>query len=242
MRTDLPQNARLSTQRGLPPAIEAIRDFDTCTVANAIERFGVRLRNEGYTRTGLQCITGGFPLILGYAATCTVRSADPPMTGNAFRDRTDWWASLEQLPIPRIAVFEDLDARDSGASTVGEVHAAILKAFQCVGVVTNGSVRDIPAVTAMHLPLFARAAAVSHSYAHVVDFGKPVEIFGLRVSHGDLLLADCHGVISIPHEIAAEIPKVAAEIRAHERHIIDLCQSPSFSARELKEALQRGPE
>jgi hypothetical protein len=73
-----------ATGQSLPHATsEAIRQFDTCTIANAIEHFRVRLRNEGFTRPGLQCVTGGSPRLLGYAATCRVRSADPPMSGNA---------------------------------------------------------------------------------------------------------------------------------------------------------------
>ena len=54
--------------------LEAIRGFDTCSIANAIEQFGVRLRNEGYTQPGLHCVTGGYPCLVGYAATCQVRS------------------------------------------------------------------------------------------------------------------------------------------------------------------------
>src|ERR1017187_8682564 len=129
--------------------LDAIRQFDTCSIANAIEHFSVRLRNEGFTRPGLQCVTGGSPRILGYAATCSVRSAEPPMSGNAYADRTDWWETIGLLPVPRIAIFQDLDAPISGASTIGEVHAAVLKALQCEGMVTNGSVRDIPGVSRM---------------------------------------------------------------------------------------------
>lgn len=218
--------------------LDAIRQFDTCTIANAIEQFRVRLRNEGFSRPGLQCVTGGAPRVLGYAATCRVRSADPPMSGNAYVDRTDWWEKLNLLPVPRIAVFQDLEADASGASIIGEVHAAILKAFLCEGVITNGSVRDIPAVGRMEFPMFARAASVSHAYMHIVDFGTPVEIFGLPVKSGDLLYADVHGAVSIPHEIAARIPEAAAQIRATEREIIDLCQSPEFSLEKLVRAVR----
>jgi len=228
-----------TTVQPLSPAIfEAIRQFDTCTIANAIEHFRVRLRNEGFTRPGLQCVTGGAPRILGYAATCRVRSADPPMSGNAYVDRTDWWETIGLLPVPRIAVVQDLDAADSGASTIGEVHAAILKAFHCEGVITNGSVRDIPGVSRMQFPMFASAVSVSHAYMHIVDFGAPVEIFGLPVRSGDLLYADTHGVVSIPLDIAARIPEVACGIRAKEREIIDLCQSPEFSLEKLLKGVQ----
>jgi len=218
----------LTTER-----LEALRQFDTCTIANAIERFGVRLRNQGFTQPGLQCVTGGFPRALGYAATYTVRSTDPPMTGVSYLDRTDWWSHIGRLPTPRIAVFQDLAAGPGSGSCVGQVHAAILQAFHCEAVVTNGLVRDLPGVAGMRFPMFARGVAVSHSYAHQVDYGTPVEIFGLRIGPGDLLYADCHGVISIPLEIAAELPKVAGEIRAREARIVDVCLSPDFSPGKL---------
>jgi len=223
----------------LPRAtFDAIRQFDTCTIANAIERFRVRLRNEGFTRPGLRCVTRDLPRLLGYAATCRVRSADPPMSGNAYVDRTDWWETIGLLPVPRIAVFQDLDAAASGASTIGEVHAAILKAFHCEGVITNGSVRDVSGVSQMQFPMFASAVSVSHSYMHIVDFGAPVEIFGLQIRSGDLLYADVHGVVSIPLDIAARVPEVASRIRAKEQEIIDLCQSPEFSLEKLLQAVQ----
>ncbi len=222
-----------------PDEIEAIRQFDTCTVANAIERFGVRLRNEGFTRPGLRPLTGGaFARLLGYAATCRIRSSDPPMTGKAYLDRTDWWDAVEVLPLPRVAAIQDMDAGFGAAAAVGEVHAAILKALRCDGVITNGAVRDLPAVSAMQFAMFAPHPAVSHAYAHIVDYGEPVEIFGLEIEAGDLLYADCHGVLSIPLEIAAEIPRVAAELRAKEQRIIDFCRSPEFSAEGLLETIK----
>ena len=218
--------------------LDAIRQFDTCTISNAIEKFGVRLRNEGYTRPGLHCVTGGSPRMLGYAATARIRSSDPPVIGAAYLDRTDWWAGIQSLPAPRIAVIEDLHAESGMGSVVGEVHAVVLKALRCEGVITNGTVRDIPGVSRMQFPMFARAAAVSHAYSHIVDYGQPVEIFGLAVRPGDLLFADCHGVVCIPHEIATEIPGAATRIRARDQYIIDICQAPDFSTENLLKAIQ----
>src|SRR4051794_29964558 len=99
-----------------------IRAFDTCTVANAIERFNVRLRNEGYTSPGLRCVNGTFPPLLGYAATCRVKSSNPPVTGNYYYDRTDWWQAIEALPAPRIAVIQDADPVPGFGASIGEVH------------------------------------------------------------------------------------------------------------------------
>src|ERR1035438_4437945 len=118
--------------------LEAIQQFDTCTIANAIERFKVRLRNEGFTRPGLRCVTKGATRLLGYAATSKVRSSNPPMTGALYLDRTDWWTNIEPLPAPRVAVIQDMDSPAGRGACMGEVHAAILKALRCTGVITNG--------------------------------------------------------------------------------------------------------
>jgi len=222
----------------LTAQLEALCRFDTCTLANAIEEFKVRLRNDGYTRPGLRPVNGSFPPVIGYAATCRVKSSDPPVTGGYYFDRTDWWSAIESLPAPRIAVIQDVDPEPGTGACVGEVHAAMLKAFKCVAAITNGAVRNLPAVAAMGFPMFATSGVVSHAYMHMIDFGHEVEIFGLKIRPGDLLLADCHGVISIPPEIVADLPAVAARVRAERRRIVDVCLAPDFSTAKLQQAIE----
>lgn len=221
-----------------PGQLEAIRQFDTCTIANAIEQFDLRLRNEGFTHPGLRCVTHGDARILGYAATSKVQFSNPSITGAPYADRTDWWNLIERLPQPKIAVIQDVDPEPGGGGAVGEVHAAILKALHCVGVITNGAVRDVPAVSRLGFPMFAPFVAVSHSYMNLIDYGHPVEILGLKVQAGDLLYADCHGVVSIPPEIAPELPAVAARIQNQERRIVELCLSADFSTERLMQVIR----
>ena len=222
--------------------IDAIRQFDTCTMANAIEQFGLRLRNEGYTLPGLRCFTSDRPKLLGYAAPCRIKLSEPPTTGGSFFERTDWWTAIEAVAVPRIAVIQDIDPRPSSGASIGEVHAAILKAFHCNGAITNGAVRDVPAVAELGFEMFAGNVAVSHAYMHMVDFGSDVDILGLKIRCGDLLFADCHGVLSIPLEIAAELPAVAARIRARERRIVRVCGAPDFSHEKLKKAIEEAED
>jgi regulator of RNase E activity RraA len=115
----------------------------------------------------------------------------------------------------------------------------ILRALQCAGVVTNGSVRDIPAAEKAGFHFFAGSVSVSHSYVHIIEFGKPVEIGGLKIQSGDLLHGDLHGVQSVPLDIAARIPPVAAQIIAKEQELIALCRSPEFSLERLRAAVAR---
>jgi regulator of RNase E activity RraA len=216
-----------------PELLQALQQYDTCSLANAIERFNVRLRNEGFTRPGLQCVNGSFPPSIGYAATARVKSSEPSMTGRPYVDRTDWWTGIQALPPQRFAVIQDIDPQPGLGASVGAVHGAILKALGCVAVATNGSVRDLPAVAALGLPMYAAHVSLSHAYVHVLDFGGPVEILGLRINPGDLLYADCHGLLTIPPEIVSELPAAAASLARRDRRIIDLCASANFSLSQL---------
>jgi regulator of RNase E activity RraA len=120
---------------------------------------------------------------------------------------------------------------------LGEVHAEILRALGCVGGITNGSVRDVPAVEKAGFHLFAGGLAVSHAYAHIVEFGQPVVVGGLTVNPSDLLHGDMHGVLSVPADIAPEIPATAARMRAQERDVIALCRSAEFTLEKLRHAV-----
>ena len=223
-----------TAKKPLPASdLERLRALDTCTVSNAIERFNVRLRNEGFIHGAIQCLFPDFAPMLGYAVTARARSSSPPMTGCWYYDRLDWWEYVLSLPKPRVLVLQDVDHQPGIGAFVGEIHATIGSALDCVGCITNGAVRDLPAVEKTGFQLFAGSVAVSHSYAHIVDFGEPVEIGGLKIHPGDLMHGDRHGVHIIPHEIAHEIPQVAETLVADERSLIDLCRSPEFTLEQL---------
>ena len=141
--------------------------------------------------------------------------------------------------IPHVLVIQDIDRRPGTGAFVGEVHAAILQTLGCIGVVTNGAVRDLPAVECRGFHLFSGTISPSHAYVHVVDAGRPVEVAGLRVSPGDLLLGDQHGILRIPQEIAEELPQKAERVRAKEREILEFCDSPTFTREGLLSLLKK---
>jgi len=219
--------------------LEALRRLDACTLANAIETFHERLRNEGFMGHNVRCLFPQLQPMIGYAATVKIRGSSPPTTGNLYSDRTDWWDYIASLPAPRIVVVQDVSTRPGLGSLVGAVHMNILRALHCTGVVTNGSVRDIPAAESAGFHYFAGSVAVSHAYVHIVETGKPVEIDGLKIRSGDLLHGDLHGVQTIPLDIAPQIPPVAARIAAEEQALIALCRSPEFSIQKLRAAVKR---
>jgi 4-hydroxy-4-methyl-2-oxoglutarate aldolase len=219
--------------------LDALRQFDTCMIANAIESFRVRLCNTGFADAGIQCMFPDAPPMVGYAATARLRSGEPPMVGGTFRDRADFWNSILDVPAPRILVLEDMDDPPGRGAFVGDMHAAILKALGCVGYLTNGAVRELPSVRKMGIELFAGSVAVSHAYAHIFEIGAVVNMGGMEVRSGDLLHGDRHGVLTVPAEIAAKVPLVAEELRRTEQKIIDFCRSRDFSVPKLRELMKR---
>ena len=220
-----------------PEQLEALRRLDACTLANAIETFQQRLRNEGFTDHTVHCLFPRLQPMVGYAATIKVRGSAPPTVAGPYPDRTDWWDYVVSLPAPRVVVVQDVATRPGLGSLVGAVHMSILQALDCVGVVTNGSVRDIPSAESAGFHFFAGSVSVSHAYVHIVEIGQPVEIGGLKIQSGDLLHGDLHGVQSIPLDLAARIPPVASEITAREQKVIALCRSPGFSLEKLRAAV-----
>lgn len=219
--------------------LQALRRLDACTLANTIETFHERLRNEGFVNHTVQSLFPHLAPMVGYAATIKIRGSAPPTAAGPYPDRTDWWDYILSLPAPRVLVIQDVATQPGLCSLMGEVHMNIVRALHCVGVVTNGSVRDIPAARGAGFHYFAGSVSVSHGYVHIVDVGQPVEIGGLTIRSGDLLHGDLHGVQTVPLTIAAQIPAVAAQIVAREQALIALCRSSDFTLERLRAAVAR---
>ena len=213
--------------------LEALKHISTCRVADAIETFQARLRNEGFVRGGVKCFIPRAEAMVGYAVTGRIRSANPPMRGTAILERRNWWEYVLSVPQPRIVVLEDEDEKPGTGAFWDAVHVSIHLALGCVGTVTNGAVRDLSEVEPTGFHYFGGRLSVSHAYVHITDFGNPVEVGGLKISSGDLLHGDRDGILSIPHEIAATIPATAAEVTERNRKLIEMCHSTGLSLDKL---------
>jgi len=210
--------------------MEALRRWPTCAIANAIELFNIKPRNEGFILPEIKCVFPDLEPMIGYAATAII-SADS--LGGRRVQPPEWWEEMQKIPEPRVAVIHDIDHPVVG-SFWGEVNANIHKALGCVGTVTDGSVRDLDEVREAGFHFFSSCITVSHAYVHLVDVGVPVKVGGLVVKPGDLIMGDKHGVISIPLEIARDVPKAAQLVEDWERPVINFCKSKEFSVEGLK--------
>ena len=218
--------------------IDALRKITSPSVANAIETFNVRPREEGNLSSDIRALFPEMGPMVGYAATALIRSEKGPIEGHR-ASLYQWWDFVLSLPAPRVVVVHDLDDPRGQGAQWGEVQANIHRALGCVGVITDGSVRDLDEVRALNFQFCAAHVSVSHANVHMVDFGIPVKVGGVWVKPGDIVHGDQHGVVVIPPEVAAGIPEAIAKDEAAEKRIISVCQSGDFTVDKLKALYQQ---
>ncbi|MCK6453613.1 MAG: RraA family protein [Alphaproteobacteria bacterium] len=207
--------------------------LDTPSVCNALEMIDARYRTQFWTQEPLHCAFPELPAMVGYACTATLRSTQPGKPG---RDkRLAYYEYLVSVPAPRVVLIQDLDGARAGFGAFwGEVNSTIHKALGCLGVVTNGGVRDLHAVAPGFQFLAARVTP-SHAYADVVDFGGEINVSGMVVRSGDLVHADRHGAAVVPAGTVGEVLKAAALIARREAKIMETCRKPGFTVDKLRQ-------
>ena len=205
-----------------------LRGIISPTIANAIEGFHVRPRLEGYTSAAMRCLFPEMGPMVGYAVTAAVMTNQPAAPKRHVNRRDYWELTMAQAKSgPIVTVVQDL-SDVSGGAYWGEVNSTLHKKLGSVGVLTNGTVRDLDEVRRAGFHMFAAGVHVSHGYAHLEDFNRPVKIFGMMVSPGDLIHADQHGAVVIPREIAREVAAAARKVDEAERPILDVCRAETL--------------
>jgi regulator of RNase E activity RraA len=224
--------------------LEALAHYDTPTICNAMEIVAPERRLVGFTTKPLVCPFPELPPIVGYARTATIRSvvqSGLPPAEQAKR-RIDYYEYVGTGFGPRIVVIQDLDGPDKGYGAFwGEVQSNVHKALGCLGVVTDGSVRDVPQ-WANGFQALAGSVGPSHAWVHAESFGGQVRVAGMTVRSDDLIHADRHGAVVIPVDLAEKLPAAAELCGRREQPILEIARSPDFSLEKLKDALKRSAE
>src|SRR5258708_27463641 len=182
-----------STPAPLPAALlEALARYDTPTICNAMEIVAPERRLIGYTTKPLVCPFPDLPPMVGYARTVTIRSvlqSSLPAAEQAKR-RIAYYEYVGTGFGPRITVIQDIDGADVGYGAFwGEVQSNVHKALGCLGVITAGSIRDIPQ-WAPGFQALAGSIGPSHAWVHAESFGgggpvggatrRPAQLFHAR--------------------------------------------------------------
>ena len=141
--------------------------------------------------------------LAGYAFTARGR----PHRGSAKdRDVTlrRFLAMLGAVPSDSVLV---LAANDTVAAHFGELSAEWFRARHVRGAVIDGATRDAAAIARIRFPTFVRYRTPQDSVPRwrVSDWGQPVTIGGVRITLGDVIVADQDGVVVVPRRVAHEV-------------------------------------
>ncbi|WP_308466113.1 RraA family protein [Rathayibacter soli] len=107
-----------------------------------------------------------------------------------------------------------LAPRISNQSAIwGEILTATSQQRGALGAVLDGYHRDTVQVLARDFPVFSWGNFAQDSSVRtiVADYRVPVEIGGVRITPGDLIVGDIDGVLVIPREIESEVIEAALE-------------------------------
>ena len=139
----------------------------------------------------------------GYAFTARGR---PHRGSPRERDATlrRFLAMLGAVPAESVLV---LAANDSEAAHFGGLSVEWFRARKVRGAVIDGSTRDAASIIRARFPTFVRYRTPQDSVPRwrVSDWGQPITLGGVRVSLGDVVVADLDGAVVVPRRVAHEV-------------------------------------
>lgn len=137
--------------------------------------------------------------MVGYAVTVVIEPGNP-----IHKQKANVWeeyrAYIASVPGPKIVVVQDLDKPSTFGSFWGEVNSNVHRALGCVGTITDGAIRDLDEMNNAGFKALARRLCVGHAHSTPVKWNCSVEVFGRQIKPGQLIHADKHGFLVIPHE------------------------------------------
>lgn len=117
-----------------------------------------------------------------------------------------------------------IEARgEKGSGTLGDILAIRANAAGAAGIITDGGVRDMDAVTAVGIQVYSNGAHPAVLGRKHVPFDTDLTIAcgGTTVQPGDILVGDDDGVIVIPPAIAEEVVDAALAQEEEDAWIAD---------------------
>ena len=116
-----------------------------------------------------------------------------------------------------------MEARgEKGTGTVGDILAIRAQLRGCEGIVTDGGVRDVAAVSALDMPTyFANPHPAVLGRRHVPwDTDITITCGGCAVQPGDVIVGDADGVLVIPPHLIDDVVDAAIVQEAEEEFIL----------------------
>ena len=172
--------------------------------------------NTDYTSPDLKSYNFDKPIV-GVAVTGKVTPLNEPSSKIDFNDL---YGNIKKNDLPVIVVLEDVEKEKGRAAIIGDVMANMARVLGAVGMVAEGSVRDIPGIKKANMPVWGKGRVPGHGPFNLVETQTSVEVANLKINPGDLLIADEDGITRIPLDIAEETLQKCLEVRKKESEMM----------------------
>lgn len=209
--------------------LEILRQLESSVVANAIDRLGIRHPTTGFASAEIRCLSPAAPRVVGHAITCTEDTTTPRKAPG--RGLADLYHAVAGTPAPTIIAIKDVGLDRLRSVHLGAVMATATARLGAVGFMSDGAIRDIDDIREMvpGYQVFAAGMVPAEGAPHIIEIGGYVEICGLGVHHGDLLMMDSDGILSIPLDPLDDILRISKEITEFERARFQFIFSDDFT-------------
>jgi 5-oxopent-3-ene-1,2,5-tricarboxylate decarboxylase/2-hydroxyhepta-2,4-diene-1,7-dioate isomerase len=199
--TSVPRPHTLSEE-----AKAALRQVSTATLTTQLRRRGIANTFMGGLRPTRPDLR-----LLGYAHTLRYVPLREDVAAADTAELNAQKRAVESISDEEVLVIE---ARgETGAGTIGDILTLRALRRGATGIVTDGGLRDSPAIAAMEIPTYYKAphAAVLGLVHYPLESGVPVSCGGVLVIPGDVLVGDAEGVMVLPAALAEEVALGALE-------------------------------
>lgn len=236
----------ISTTRRLAEGeLHELKRWNTPTIYNGWEQITKSdIARDGFNLEPTHDYMPHLGPMAGYAVTVVAQPGERSHTRENPHAWSEYRAYLATLPGPKIVVVQDLDKPNLYGSFWGEVTSNFHRALGCVGTIVDGAIRDLDEMNAAGFKALARGMCVGHAYSCPVQWGGEVEVFGRKISPGQLIHADKHGFLAVPAEDEARLLEAARFMDGNEcRTLIDASRDTvGRSPTEICAALDRAGE
>ncbi|MDB6169282.1 MAG: bifunctional hexulose-6-phosphate synthase/ribonuclease regulator [Verrucomicrobia bacterium] len=214
----------------LAPLLRPLLEFDAALLANTLLYIDPTPAEEIYLGGSIQCQTPGYGPMIGVAVTCELDSSSPGGTNNmdAYFEQLD---RIREVGAPVVWVVKTIGSRPDHECVLGDGMAKLLYAAGCIGVVTDGGLRDVAGFASVPFHAFSRGRVIHHTPYRFGKFNVPVTIGGLTILPGDVLHGSAEGVIRIPKASLPSLPERAAKMRAFENEAHFIFRHPDLPPR-----------
>ena len=194
-----------------PATLERLQGVATATLAGVLQKHGVRTT----FLSGLGPIKPGQRMV-GRARTLRFLPMREDLLETYAPRLNMQRAAIESLQPGEVLVIEARNETEAG--TIGDIFAMRAIQLGAVGVVTDGAVRDTPALRDMAIPVYHRAShGGTYRRLHMpVDQQIPIACAGVTVIPGDVIVGDEEGVVVVPAAMVDEIAAEAAQLDLEE--------------------------